>query len=227
MEPLVRPPPRGEDLPYSDGEPMESERHRDQMALLITTLNDAWRDRDDFYVGGDMFVYFSESQARKNDFRGPDVFVVMDTVRKERKSWVVWEENGRTPDVVIELLSESTEHVDRGEKMRIYARLLHVGEYYLFDPMSGVFEGYELDRASRTYRRRQVDERGRLSSPMTGLSLGVVHQTIGYITAPWLRWFDVEGNVLPLALEHAEQEAARVASLEARLREYERRFGKL
>jgi len=45
MQTGVRQPPRGEDLPCSDGEPMESERHFRQMMLLILTLNDAWRDR--------------------------------------------------------------------------------------------------------------------------------------------------------------------------------------
>ena len=40
-----------------------------------------------------MFLYFSKTQAKNNDFRGPDVFVVMNTSRRERKSWVVWEED--------------------------------------------------------------------------------------------------------------------------------------
>src|SRR5687768_1123220 len=95
-------PPRGEDLFYDDGEPMESARHRMQMNLLIDSLFHAWRDRDDFYAGGNMFLYFSETQKKKNDFRGPDVFVVLHTTRRDRKSWVVWEEDGRTLDVVIE-----------------------------------------------------------------------------------------------------------------------------
>src|SRR5262245_18015289 len=101
----VRGPPRGEDLPYSDGEPMDTARHRIQMVILVDSLGSAWADRDDFYVGGNEFVYFSELQAKNNDFRGPDVYVVLDTVKKERKSWVVWEEGGQMPDVVIELTS--------------------------------------------------------------------------------------------------------------------------
>jgi Uma2 family endonuclease len=117
METGVRPPPRGEDLPYSDGEPMESDRHVRQMMMLITTLEDAWRERDDFFVAGNMFVY-NDRQIRSNDFRGPDVFVVLDVESKGRKSWVAWQEGGRLPDVVIEVTSESTAHVDRGEKMR-------------------------------------------------------------------------------------------------------------
>jgi hypothetical protein len=68
-----------------------------------------------------MFVYFSQLQVKRNDFRGPDVFVALDVERKERKSWVAWEEGGRLPDVVIELTSDSTRHVDHVDKKRTYA----------------------------------------------------------------------------------------------------------
>src|SRR5688572_27876357 len=103
-------------LPSVDGEPMETGFHDAQDTLLKDSLLDAWDERRDFFVGGNMFVYFSEHQVRNNDFRGADVFVVLDTERKGRKSWVAWEERGRLPDVVIEVTSESTAHVDRGEK---------------------------------------------------------------------------------------------------------------
>ena len=130
-------PPSSRELVYDDGEPMESARHVEQMTMLIRSLRNGLRDREDIYVGGNMFLYFSETQSRRNDFRGPDVFIVLGTTQRERRAWVVWEEDGRAPDVIIELLSESTEKVDRGEKMRIYARTLHVAEYFLFDPFSG------------------------------------------------------------------------------------------
>src|SRR5688572_20570702 len=115
-----------------------------------------------------MFLYFSETQSRRNDFRGPDVFVVLNTSRRERRAWVVWEEDGQTPDVVIELLSDKTEHIDRGEKMRIYARSLKVGEYFLFDPFSGALEGYELDVLSARYLPKSPDSEGRLSCKQLG-----------------------------------------------------------
>ncbi|WP_437604602.1 hypothetical protein WMF20_25545 [Sorangium sp. So ce834] len=35
------------------------------------------KDREDVYVSGNVAIYFSELQAKKNDFRGPDVFVVL------------------------------------------------------------------------------------------------------------------------------------------------------
>ncbi|HEX9618965.1 MAG TPA: Uma2 family endonuclease, partial [Polyangiaceae bacterium] len=148
----------------------------------------AWRARTDFYVGGNMFLYFSEIQSRKNDFRGPDVFVVTNTTRRERRAWVVWEEDGKGPDVVIELLSATTEKVDRGDKMRIYARLLKVGEYFLFDPFSGVFEGYELDVLHAGYVAKKPDARGRLRCEQLGLYLAKVRGTHYAVEADWLRW---------------------------------------
>ncbi|WP_437997007.1 Uma2 family endonuclease [Sorangium sp. So ce185] len=239
--PVPIPPPGEDELPYDDGEPMESERHRAQMDMLIEVLKLFWHDRDDVYVAGNMAIYFSELQAKKNDFRGPDVFVVLDTNRRERKSWVVWQEDGRTPDVVIELLSESTEAVDRGEKMRVYAKLLHVPEYYLFDPFSGALEAYALDPATRSYAPVPPEANGDVVSACLGLRLGVRRGTYLGREAGWLRWLDAQGRLLPTAEEQARaaeeqaraaEEQARAASdeakrLAARLAEYEKRFGPL
>ncbi|MGZ3419011.1 MAG: Uma2 family endonuclease [Polyangiales bacterium] len=191
-----KPPPRGDSLPCDDGEPMESPRHLEQMILLIHSLEDAWADRQDFFVGGNMAVYFSETQARRNDFRAPDVFVVLDTDRHERKRWVVWEEDGRTPDVVIELTSESTERVDRGEKMRVYASLLRVGTYVIYDPFSAQLDAYSLDLAHRRYVPIEKDARGWVHVAPLDLFLGVFPGKRRTIEAPWLRWIDGEGNVL-------------------------------
>ena len=215
LVPIV--PPGEDELPCSDGVPMETELHRKQMTLLIDSLELAWAARTDFYVGGNMFMYFSEEQVKHNDFVGPDVFVVLDTVRRVRKSWVVWKENARTPNVVIELLSESTEHVDRGKKMKIYATQLHVAEYYLFDPLreGGVVEGYEL-RGSR-YRPMKPDAHGDLSSRELGLRLGVREDTYQGVPARWLRWLDEDGRVLPSAEAKARDAEAEVAALRARL----------
>lgn len=210
MNPLESPirPPSSDQLVCDDGEPMESARHRQQMTVLIESLEHAWRGRDDFYVGGNMFLYFSETQARHNDFRGADVFVVMNTTRRERRAWVVWEENGQVPDVVVELLSEKTEHVDRGEKMRIYARL-RVGEYFLFDPFSAVLDGYELDVLRARYEKKVPDAEGRLRCERLGLYLSAVTSELWAVRAPWLRWSDGDGRVLLMPSEAALAEADR------------------
>jgi Uma2 family endonuclease len=216
-------PPGEDELPYSDGEPMDSELHAKQQTLLVSSLDRAWEARDDFYVGGNMFVYYSLLQTKKNDFRGPDVFVVLDTTRRVRKSWVVWGEGGRTPDVVIELLSETTEHVDRGEKMRIYAKLLHVSGYYLFDPLTGLLEGYALDPATRAFARTAPGPGGDLPCPALGLRLGVRRGLYQGVEADWLRWLDTEGRPLPTDEELARAAKAQARAAEAQARAAEQR----
>ena len=223
----IRPPPRGEDLPCDDGVPLETERHRHQMNLLIDTLKDAWADRDDFFVGGNMFVYYSEAQARNNDFRGPDVFVVLDTVKKERKSWVAWEENGRLPDVIVEIVSETSEKTDRVDKLALYEKVLRVPEYFLFDPFSFRLDGFALDARGGRYAPLAPNEHGWLWSERLGLWVGKSHGWFQEIEADWLRWIDADGRVLPHAQERAEQEKQRADMLHERLAAYERKYGKL
>lgn len=210
-------PPSSSQLVVDDGEPMDSARHRQQMTVLIESLEYAWRDRSDFYVGGNMFLYFSETQAKKNEFRGPDVFVVMNTSRRERKAWVVWEEGGKVPDVIIELLSETTERVDRSDKMRLYARL-KVGEYFLFDPFSGNLEGYELDVLRFQYVRKQLEPDGALRCEQLDLQLAPVHESHYAVEADWLRWLDSDGQVLRLPVEAAVEAERRAQAAAERAR---------
>ena len=194
------------------------------MTILIESLEFAWRDRDDFYVGGNMFLYFSEAQSRRNDFRGPDVFVVLNTTRRERRAWVVWEEDGKAPDVIIELLSAKTEHIDRGEKMRIYGHL-KVGEYFLFDPFSAVLEGYELDVLRGRYVPKTAGPEGRLRCEQLGLYLSKVRSTLYAVEADWLRWMDSGGRLLELPSESAVAAEKRAGAAEERAGAAEERAG--
>lgn len=66
------PPMPPTDLIFDDGEPLKSNRHRIAMNVLIRSLQQAWADRNDFFTGGNMFVYYSSEQARNRDFRGLD-----------------------------------------------------------------------------------------------------------------------------------------------------------
>lgn len=209
--------PTEDELPYDDGEPMETARHRDQMHVLIESLKAHWSDRSGYYVGGNMFVHYDPENKRHS--RGPDFFLVLDVEDRERKSWVVWFEGMRFPDVIIELLSDSTREVDKGEKKTLYARLFRTPEYYLYDPFSQEFVGYRLRGVE--YEEIQPDAAGKIDSPLTGLSL-VVHEE-------WLRWMTREGDILPTPWELAQQQRQRAdqeqqrAEQERQLAQQERR----
>ncbi len=207
--PRILLPPTQDELPCDDGMPMETERHKLQMDLLIYPLK-PWLDRypEGGYVGGNMFVYFSLEQIRKQDFRGPDVFVALDVPRRERKSWVVWEE-GKGPDVVIELLSETTAHEDKGRKKRIYQNQLRVAEYFWFDPFDpDDWAGFELWHG--VYRPLSLDDRGRLISERLGLALTRWPGIYADVEAIWLRWATLEGDLLPTSRELLEMEIQQV-----------------
>jgi len=231
-------PPTEDELPYDDGMPMESQRHVMQLQLLMDPLRLLWEGRQDVYVGGNMFVYFSLQQVRNRDFRGPDFFVALDVPKRERKSWVVWAE-GKGPDVVIELLSESTAAHDKGEKKDIYQNRLRVPEYYWFDPFSSEWAGFALHYGK--YEAIAEDSQGRLVSQLLGLALvrweGIYHE----VEARWLRWATLSGTLLSTPQEvateaqrqaaEAQRQAAesqhQTATIEAMLARYRARFGDL
>jgi Uma2 family endonuclease len=105
------------DLPEEDGIPIESDWHRSQMNALIDVARYRWRERDDVFAGGNMFIYSSLRQAPNQDFKGPDFFMVKGAEGKHaRGKWVVWEEDGRYPNLIIELMSPFTADEDLGRK---------------------------------------------------------------------------------------------------------------
>jgi Uma2 family endonuclease len=199
-------PPTQDDLPYDDGMPMETLRHKFQMDLLIDAL-DAWlEERGDGFAGGNMFLYYSLEQVRRQAFIGPDFFVALGVPRGERKSWVIWEE-GKGPDVVVELLSASTAGFDKTGKKELYARQVHVPEYYWYDPFNPEdFAGFALNGGGG-YRPLVADAQGRLFSSALQLCLGRWSGVYKGVEAVWLRWFTPEGDMLPTEAEAAKQQA--------------------
>lgn len=216
-------PPTQDDLPYDDGVPMETLRHQFQMDLLIDVM-DLWLEaRGDGFAGGNMFLYFSLEQVRHNTFVGPDFFVVLDVPRGERKSWVVWEQ-GKGPDLVVELLSASTARYDKTVKKTLYARQVHVPEYYWYDPFNPEdFAGFILHGSN--YQPLAINARGRIHSPTLNLDLGRWQGTFRGVEAVWLRWFTPEGEMPPTEAEAARQHAEAARQRAERLAERLRQLG--
>ncbi len=217
------PPMPPTDLIFDDGEPLESNRHRIAMNVLIRSLQQAWADRSDFFTGGNMFVYYSSTQVRNREFRGPDFFVVLDVDgTRSRQGWVVWEEEGRYPDVIVELMSESTAAADMGIKKTIYGRTFRTQDYFVFDPFDpNSLQGWQLD-ANLRYQPSEPNEQGWLWCERLGFWLGTWEGTIDRETAVWLRFYDPQGNLVPLPEEAVQQELeATQQELEATQQELE------
>jgi len=194
-------PPTQKDLPSDDGKNMETARHKMQMDILIETLYPWLEKRSDGYVGGNMFLYFSLAQVRNQDFQGPDFFVVLDVPKGERLSWVVWEE-GKAPNVIIELLSPSTATKDKVVKKLTYQNDVRVPEYFWFDPFNpDDLAGFSLDKG--TYQAIATDSNSRLISQQLELALVRWQGVYGGVNTVWLRWQTLDGELLPTSYENA------------------------
>lgn len=199
--------PEDIELPEEDGEPLESNWHRAQMNLLIDIVYYRWRDRNDFFAGGNMFIYYSLRQARNRDYKGPDFFLVKNIESgHSRPKWVVWEEDGRYPNVIVELMSPTTRHEDLGNKKTLYEQTFKTGNYFCYDPDTEELFGWTFN-GEGVYRPLEPDEDGRLWSSELEAWIGLWSGK--YLETPdlWLRLFDEDGNLLPTTAEAAQIEA--------------------
>ena len=191
----------------SDEPEMESSQHYMQLMLLVICLEWLWRDRNDYFIGASLSIYYSRQQLKNREFRGPDFFLVKQTQKRHRKSWVVWEENGKYPNLIIELLSESTAEVDRNLKKELYRNNFRIPEYFWFDPETLEFMGFRLQ--NNQYEEIQLNNQGWRWSQQLELYLGVDENQLRYFTA--------NGERVPTPQEAARQEqlVARQAQLQA------------
>jgi Uma2 family endonuclease len=152
---------------------MESSLHYAQLALLVSCLEWLWRDRSDFFIGANLTIYFSRQQLKTH----------------------VWEEGGKYPDLIIELLSDSTAATDRTIKKDLYQARFRTPEYFWFSPETLEFAGFRL--MGRTYTAIAPNPAGWLWSEELELYLGVQNGQ--------LRYFDAEGQLVPTPAEDAAQ----------------------
>ncbi len=204
--PAVELPPT--ELIYDDGEPMESNRHRIAMNTLITSVEQAFINKNDFFVGGNMFIYYSVNQVKNRDFKGPDFFVVLDVENTDisRKAWVVWNENGRYPDLIIELMSPSTAEIDKNQKKEIYQKVFKTREYFIFDPFDpNSLQGWRLN-GDFIYQEIPANENNWRFCETLDLWLGNWDGIILREKATWLRFYDKNSNLILLPEEVAKQQ---------------------
>ena len=203
---------------YSDEPPLETGLHLQQMMLLLNSLYWLWRDRNDFYAAGNLSIYFSRERIKTKDYRGPDFFVVLGTEKRQRKSWVAWEEDGKYPNLIVEILSDTTAKTDRETKKQIYQDIFRTPEYFWFDPESEEFVGFHL--LDGCYESLEPNEHGWMWSQQLELFLGV-HEG-------QLRFFAPDGALVPApdeaaieAMQRADQAEAQAAR-ERQLKEQEK-----
>jgi Uma2 family endonuclease len=200
---------------WSDEPPSESDLHREQIELLIRLMKWWWRDRSDFYATGNLTIYYSSNQRKSEYFRGPDFFVVLGTEKKDRRSWTVWQEDGKYPNVIVELLSDSTMAIDKGLKKAIYQDTFRTPDYLWFHPNTQEFKRFHL--VDGQYQALEPNEQGWLWSQQLTLYLGI-HQGK-------LQFFTTEGAIVQLPEEEMTQQVEQARQKADRMAEKLRELG--
>jgi hypothetical protein len=207
---------------------MESDWRVVSIWLLDELVRNHLGEPTHYFCGGGMFLYYcveqaeeieqyveAETVARKPRFKGPDFFLVKDVDgTKPRDSWVVWQEDGRYPDLVVEFISSSTRKKEVERNVEFYAKVFRVPEYFWFDRCTGELVGYR--RSAGGYVRIEPNERGWLWSEQLGAYVGVWRGSYRGRVWSWLRLWDSEGNLVLTREEREARERARAEQAEAR-----------
>ncbi|HAZ46170.1 MAG TPA: hypothetical protein DDW76_25690 [Cyanobacteria bacterium UBA11369] len=204
--------PSSEELPDSDDTPVDN-----QLQHLIPTLLEAilaliWSERQDWYFGVDMGIYYDENEPAIV----PDGFLSLGVQRfideLLRLSYVLWEEQ-KVPTLVLEVVSQKY----RGEyssKKQMYADL-GVLYYAVYNPRRRRKPPLEV------YRLEQGKYVLLSGNPiwLPEINLGLGHQIGTYqgMTREWLYWYDEQAQKL-LTPEERIQTAEQRALTEQQLR---------
>lgn len=214
--------PNSEELPCSDDAPVDNEDQNFVPNYLLFLLELIWCDRNDWYFAADMGIYHTTGVNPRVPVI-PDGFLSLGVPRrkpgnKSRRSYVVWEEAGIPPTLVLEVVSW-TPGGEYDDKLKIY-KDLGVLYYAIYNP-----EYWQRDRHQPFEVYKLVNGRYRLQSsgepywmPEVGLALGRCRRFVGGIDREILSWFDRQGERYLSAEEQAQQAQAQVeAEREARL----------
>ena len=182
---------RSVEYPTSDRKPMaETDAHHAVMVDLIGVLEAYYVDDPMTYASGDLLLFYEEGDNRRH--LAPDVFVVRGVAKHRRLNYLMWEE-GKAPDLVIEITSKSTRKEDQGPKRTLYREQLRVPEYFQFDPFSEYLrpslQGFRL--IDGDYRPIEPVDR-RLPSLVTGLHFEPVGEDLRLFSPTLGRWLPTD-----------------------------------
>jgi hypothetical protein len=180
-------------------EPLAGQDHRLTIDAIYHALNNRLASAACF-VAAELRVHRDPRNQR--DYREPDVLVALGVPDRVRERYVIAEE-GKAPDLVVEVLSPSSiENSDLDDKKKWYAKE-GVREYVVVDP-SGKFAelGPRLQRfwlaAGDKVPAEGVDANGILRSRLIPFGLLVLDE--------WVRVIDLAtGEVLPTPMESEQR----------------------
>jgi Uma2 family endonuclease len=219
--------PDHRDLPESDGAIVQNFQEHPQSILLTDSLLPHLRRRfpdGQYCIGQDSGIYWKLTDPPLAGCKAPDWFLVLGVPPLLhgglRRSYVLWQEL-IAPLILLEFVSgDGSEERDRtplGGKFWVYEQAVRTPYYGIYEVDPGRIEMHHL--VDGLYQPLAPNESGRYPLPRLGVELGLWDGEYLGATLPWMRWWDEQGNLLPLGMELAEAERRRAEAAEALLRQ--------
>lgn len=182
--------PTSEELPESDEKPVDSELQDCLPTLLKFMLAGIFKDRNDWFFGIDMGVYYNPDIPPVV----PDGFlsIGVESVKTEnlRPSYVLWEEKGIIPQFVLEVVSRKYRN-EYSTKKNLY-QSLGVLYYIVYNPLRRIKNTLEV---YRLVEGKYVAVIGNpVWMPEIGLGIGKERHNHQGREREWLFWFDENGD---------------------------------
>ena len=204
---LVQHLPTSDELPDSDDTPVDNEIQNLIPNLLLAVLALVWRDRQDWFLGVDMGIYYLYEQVRQPVLI-PDGFLSVGVQRRKgdrgRLSYVLWEENNIPPVWALEIVSK-TVGGEYDQKLTKYAQL-GVLYYVIYNPDYWRRDKHDPFEVYRLVEGEYIRQPGEpVWMPEVGLGIGRAIGTYEGWTREWLYWYDQQGKRLLTPEESLEQ----------------------
>jgi Uma2 family endonuclease len=198
--------PTAEELPDSDGKPVDSELQELIPGLLKAILLDLWGDRTDWLFGIDLGFYYNPDLPPV----APDGFLSLgvEDVDNEylRPSYVLWDEKV-IPLFAMEIISK-TAGKERTKKFQIY-QSVGILYYLVYAPLRKRKAKFQLYKLIEGEYVLQSEGQAPYWMPEIGLGIGAEEQVYGSRRREWLYWYDQNNVRYPTPTERAEREAIR------------------
>ncbi|MEH2454828.1 Uma2 family endonuclease [Nostoc sp.] len=204
-------------LPESDCTFVKNWQEHPQSILLtdsITPVLKQLHPDGQYCIGQDLGIYWRLTDPPERGAEAPDWFYVGNVPPlldgQTRRSYVLWREF-IAPLIALEFVSgNGSDERDKTPfqgKFWIYEQVIHPAYYGIYEVNKATVEVYEL--IGGQYQLLTANERGHYPIISLGVELGLWQAEYQNAQLPWLRWWDLQGNLLLTGEERAEQESQR------------------
>ncbi len=201
-------------LPCEDGTFVKNFQEHPQSILLTESIKPTLQKihpDGQYCIGQDSGIYWRITEPLERGAEAPDWFYVPNVPPslngQMRRSYVLWQEY-ISPLIVLEFVSgngdEERDKTPWKGKFWIYEQVIHPAFYGIYEFNKASVEVYHL--LENKYHLLPANKRGHYPISALGVELGIWQGEYQNVDLPWLRWWDLDGNLLLSGEERAEQE---------------------